>query len=94
MSAVPESLPTEINLDLPGHHDPGDESAGLPRAARIYLVGLAIATLAAAGKFYVNAPNIKHNWVTFVVLAAAATLAQVFPVKSPRNFRITIAADF
>jgi diguanylate cyclase (GGDEF)-like protein/putative nucleotidyltransferase with HDIG domain len=85
MSAVPESLPSEINLDLPVHHDADDESSGLPRAARIYLVGLAIATLAAAGKFYVNAPNIKHDWVTFVVLAAAATLAQVFPVKSPRN---------
>ena len=42
-------------------------------------------TLAAAGKFYLNAPNIHHDWMTFVVLAAAATVAQVFPVKSPRN---------
>jgi len=46
---------------------------------------LAIVTLAAAGKFYLNAPSIKHDWMTFVVLAAAATVAQVFPVKSPRN---------
>ena len=85
MSAVPESFPSEISLDLPGHHDSVDESTGLPRAARIYLVGLAIATLAAAGKFYLNVPAIKHDWVTFVILAAAATVAQVFPVKSPRN---------
>jgi diguanylate cyclase (GGDEF)-like protein/putative nucleotidyltransferase with HDIG domain len=85
VSAVPESFPSEISLDLPGHHDSVDESTGLPRAARIYLVGLAIATLAAAGKFYLNVPAIKHDWVTFVILAAAATVAQVFPVKSPRN---------
>ena len=26
-----------------------------------------------------------HGWVTFVVLAAAATIAHTFPVKSPRN---------
>ena len=58
---------------------------GLPRAARIYLTILALATVAAAGKFYLGAPNIKHGWFTFVVLAVAATLAQTFPVKSPRN---------
>jgi diguanylate cyclase (GGDEF)-like protein/putative nucleotidyltransferase with HDIG domain len=85
VSAVPESLPTELVLDLPAHHDSDDESAGLPRAARLYLVALGIVTLAAAGKFYLNAPSIKHDWVTFIVLAAAATVAQVFPVKSPRN---------
>jgi diguanylate cyclase (GGDEF)-like protein/putative nucleotidyltransferase with HDIG domain len=85
VSAVPESLPSEINLELPSHHESHDEPAGLPRAARLYLVVLAIVTVAAAGRFYVNAASVKHGWLTFVVLAAAATIAQVFPVKSPRN---------
>ena len=85
MSAVPEQLPGEIVLDLPVDHESRDEPTGLPRGARIYLVALAIVTMAAAGKFYLNAPSIKHDWMTFVVLAAAATVAQVFPVKSPRN---------
>jgi len=85
MSAVPEQLPGEIVLDLPVDHESRDEPAGLPRAARLYLLALAIVTLAAAGKFYLHAPSIKHDWMTFVVLAAAATVAQVFPVKSPRN---------
>jgi len=44
-----------------------------------------LGTIAAAGKFYVNAPNIHHGWVTFAVLAAAATVAHTFPVKSPPN---------
>ncbi len=85
MSAVPEELPGETVLEFPAHHESREESAKLPRAARLYLVVLAIATLAAAGKFYVNAPNITHDWLTFVVLGTAATLAHTFPVKSPRN---------
>ena len=32
-----------------------------------------------------NAPNIHHGWATFAVLAAAATVAHTFPVKSPPN---------
>jgi diguanylate cyclase (GGDEF)-like protein/putative nucleotidyltransferase with HDIG domain len=85
MSAVPESMPGEIVIDLPGHHEHRDEPDGLPRGARIYLVLLGIIALAAAGKFYVNVPNIHEHWDRLVFLAAAATVAQVFPVKSPRN---------
>ena len=86
MSAVPEELPGEFFQEMPpepaGHAVRG---SGLPRTARIYLTVLALATVAAAGKFYVGAPNVKHGWFTFVVLAVAATLAHTFPVKSPRN---------
>ena len=86
MSAVPEVLSGEFFQDLPpepaGHAVRG---SGLPRAARIYLTILALVTVAAAGKFYVGAPNVTHGWLTFVVLAVAATLAHTFPVKSPRN---------
>ncbi len=84
MSAVPESLPVDIVGDFPAPERPG-VSRGLPRNARIYLFLLGSATLAAAGNFYLKAPSVKQHWMTFVVLAAAATLAQVFPVKAPRN---------
>ncbi|MCW2975860.1 MAG: hypothetical protein JWM06_1141 [Actinomycetia bacterium] len=85
MTAVPEPLPAEIVLDPPPRHEEADESHGLPRGARLYLVGLAIVTLAAAGKLYLNVPHVKHDWVTFLVLGSVATLAHTFPVKSPRN---------
>jgi diguanylate cyclase (GGDEF)-like protein/putative nucleotidyltransferase with HDIG domain len=86
MSTVPEVLSGEFFQDMPpepaGH---AVRSSGLPRGARIYLTILALVTVAAAGKFYVGAPNVTHGWLTFVVLAVAATLAHTFPVKSPRN---------
>jgi diguanylate cyclase (GGDEF)-like protein/putative nucleotidyltransferase with HDIG domain len=85
MSALPEPVPGETVAEFPVQHEAREEPSGLPRAARLYLVGLAIATLAAAGKFYLQVPSIKHDWLMFVVLATAATLAQTFPVKSPRN---------
>ncbi|HUZ82839.1 MAG TPA: diguanylate cyclase, partial [Gaiellaceae bacterium] len=87
MNAVSDApLHGDLLADLPEppeRHD--DAAAGLPRNAKIYLLGLGVATVAAAGNFYLKAPSIKHHWVTFVVLAAAATLAHTFPVKSPRN---------
>src|SRR4051812_7988708 len=84
MSAVPEQMPAELIRDVP-QHDPVEQGTGLPRAAQIYLVALGIVTLAAAGRFYLQVPTVKEKWVAFVVLAIAATIAQTFPVKSPRN---------
>jgi diguanylate cyclase (GGDEF)-like protein/putative nucleotidyltransferase with HDIG domain len=84
MSAVSDPLAVDLAPE-PSAPDPIDAPAGLPRPAQIYLVLLGIATLAAAGKFYVKVPSITGSWATFVVLAIAATLAQTFPVKSPRN---------
>ena len=85
MNAIPETLHGEILVDLPPDHEEREESSGLPRAARLYLVILGIVTVAAAGKFYLNVPKIHHGWVTLAVLATVATVAHVFPVKSPRN---------
>jgi diguanylate cyclase (GGDEF)-like protein/putative nucleotidyltransferase with HDIG domain len=86
MSAVPEELSGEFFQEMPpGPAGHAVRDSGLPRAARIYLTILAFATIAAAGKFYLGAPNVKHGWFTFVVLAVAATVAHTFPVKSPRN---------
>src|SRR2546430_5003044 len=85
MSSVTERLPGGEFGELPHPDEPAVRSNGLPRKARIYLGFLALGTIAAAGKLYVNAPNIHHGWATFAVLAAAATVAHTFPVKSPRN---------
>ena len=83
MSAIPEDLPIDLGPEppLPAPQRPG----GLPRSARIYLILLAGATLAAAGGFYVKVPHIHYGWGTLAILAAAATIAHTFPVKSPRN---------
>ncbi len=86
MSAVPEVLPSGGFQEAPNHDEPAVRAGGgLPRAARIYLLVLGILTIASAAKFYVGATRVHHGWVTFVILAAAATLAHTFPVKSPRN---------
>src|SRR5436305_11291203 len=80
MSAVPESLPLDFV------HEAAEPGAGkLPRAARLYLVILGVVTIAAAGDFYYQAPDIRHHWATFAVLAIAATVIHLFPVKSPKN---------
>jgi diguanylate cyclase (GGDEF)-like protein/putative nucleotidyltransferase with HDIG domain len=82
VSAVPDSLPGVVVV-----HDTPEAAApsGLPRGARIYLALLAVVTLAAAGDFYYQAPSVRNGWATFVVLAVAATVIHLFPVKSPRN---------
>jgi diguanylate cyclase (GGDEF)-like protein/putative nucleotidyltransferase with HDIG domain len=85
MTVVSELVPGELLHDVPVLDEPAVRSSGLPRKARVYLGFLALATIAAAGKFYVNAPNIRHGWAAFAVLAAAATVAHTFPVKSPAN---------
>lgn len=81
MSAIPEAFPGEL-VDEPHDEDGG---GGLPRGARIYLAFLTVATLAAAGAFYAGALQIKNDWATWGVLAVAATVSHLFPVKSPQN---------
>jgi diguanylate cyclase (GGDEF)-like protein/putative nucleotidyltransferase with HDIG domain len=85
MSVVPESPPAGMLHGAPDTHEDVVRSGGLPRGARIYLAILGLVTLAAGGRFYLGAPDIHHGWATFAVLAAAATIAHTFPVKSPRN---------
>src|SRR6478609_3511597 len=85
MSAIPETLPGGTLHELPPAPSESVARSGLPRGAQIYLVIVAAATIAAAGKFYLGVPEVHHGWAVFVALAAAATIAHTFPVKSPRN---------
>jgi diguanylate cyclase (GGDEF)-like protein/putative nucleotidyltransferase with HDIG domain len=86
LSALPETIAGAELLHIGPASDEGSvRSGGLPRGAKIYLAILGLATVAAAGNFYLGVTNIRHDWGTFVILAVAATIAQVFPVKSPRN---------
>jgi diguanylate cyclase (GGDEF)-like protein/putative nucleotidyltransferase with HDIG domain len=85
MSAAPEPTIGAGVHELPPPDDPPVRGTGLPRAAKIYLAVLGVITVAAAGKFYLGAPDIHRGWAEFVALAAAATLAHTFPVKSARN---------
>jgi diguanylate cyclase (GGDEF)-like protein/putative nucleotidyltransferase with HDIG domain len=84
MSVVQEPIGGGLH-EVPLPEEPSVRGTGLPRAAKIYLALLGVAALAAAGKFYLGAPDVKHGWAEFVALAAAATLAHTFPVKSPPN---------
>src|SRR4029077_9672483 len=84
MSVVPQTLPGGA-LPEPSPLAEPPARSGLPRAARIYLAVLGLLTFVCAGSLYIDAPKIEDGWARFVVLAAAATIAHTFPVKSPRN---------
>jgi diguanylate cyclase (GGDEF)-like protein/putative nucleotidyltransferase with HDIG domain len=85
MSAVPESVRVG---ELPPQQAAAvrAKSAGEEaRAPTLYVGVLIAATAAIAGALYLRTPADRHAWATFVALAAAATVAQAFPIKSPRN---------
>ncbi|HSX22803.1 MAG TPA: diguanylate cyclase [Gaiellaceae bacterium] len=57
----------------------------LTRAGRVYLLVLGAVTVGAGMPFYLRAHDIHSGWVSFAILAAVTTFAQMFPVKSPQN---------
>jgi diguanylate cyclase (GGDEF)-like protein/putative nucleotidyltransferase with HDIG domain len=62
------------------------EPADLPLPARVYLgLVLGAATLAAIAAHGLSAATFRSHGITWMILAAAATVAHAFPVKSPRN---------
>src|SRR5260221_12298249 len=65
---------------------PGQASSfALTRQGRLYQLALAAVPLGAATQFYLRVHGIHSGYVTFALLAAATTFAQMFPVKSPQN---------
>jgi diguanylate cyclase (GGDEF)-like protein/putative nucleotidyltransferase with HDIG domain len=81
MTAVPEPLP----LELPEPTPVGGNDDALPAAERLYVATLVALATSAGGALYLYTVPARPAWSTFAVLAAAATIAQAFPVKSPRN---------
>ncbi|HZC31193.1 MAG TPA: diguanylate cyclase, partial [Gaiellaceae bacterium] len=57
----------------------------LTRVARLYLLVLIAAAVGSALPFYLRIGHVHGHWAAFAILAVAATLTQMFPVKSPRN---------
>lgn len=49
------------------------------------MLALGAVTLGAAMPFYLHVRDVNHAWISFALLAAATTFAQMFPVKSPQN---------
>jgi len=95
MSAVPETIPV-VEVHAGRNGSPSAAPAGLPRAAQIYLAILSVVALAAAGRFYLKVPTItdKSDWFAFAILATAATVAHLFPVKAPRNMMFHTSTVF
>jgi diguanylate cyclase (GGDEF)-like protein/putative nucleotidyltransferase with HDIG domain len=90
MTALPETLPLELAQPAPGARDGG----ALPAAARAYVGGVACLAAAAGGALYLAAAPARPAWTTFAVLAVAATVAQAFPVASPRNVMVHTSVVF
>lgn len=49
------------------------------------MLALGAVTLGAAAPFYLRVHDVNRSWISLVLLAAATTFAQMFPVKSPQN---------
>ncbi|MBV8258663.1 MAG: diguanylate cyclase [Actinobacteria bacterium] len=80
MTAVTDAFVLERPEPLPA-----EAGTAVSRAARGYVGALiALAGGLGAALYLASAPS-RPDWTTFAILAAAATIAQTFPVKSPRN---------
>src|ERR1700694_1818198 len=53
---------------------------GFPRGAQLYLLGLALATVAAAVPAFAHGAPRPSDWLTFAILAGCAAIAQFFLV--------------
>ncbi len=94
MSAVPESISVERPHAPSAKAPAGGLREEQGRAATLYVSLLIVAAAVAAGGVYLSAPVEGGSWPTFAVLAVAATIAQAFPVKSPRNVRYHTSVVF
>ena len=57
----------------------------LSRAAKVYLTAVAAAAAAVAVPQVITLSSGTEDWITFVLLAAAAALAQLFVVRTPHD---------
>src|SRR5919202_4182736 len=81
MKTAPSEVP-RIDAAAPR---PTRGARDIPTKGKIYLFAVAAATAVAAGVQIQNLKPETHGWPTFLVLAAAAAIAQLFVVRTPRN---------
>jgi diguanylate cyclase (GGDEF)-like protein/putative nucleotidyltransferase with HDIG domain len=82
------TLPTEIGSDDSDRvlgRRPSDRGGGLTQQAKVYLLVVAAAAAAAALPALAQLGSGTRGWLTFLVLAACAGVAQLFVVRTPRN---------
>jgi diguanylate cyclase (GGDEF)-like protein/putative nucleotidyltransferase with HDIG domain len=75
-----------IALEPPVEHGhvPSTLAANLPPRARAFFVAVCVAAVCATGPFLVK-PASGRDWLAFLALGAAAALAQLFVVRTPRD---------
>ena len=81
MSAVPHEHPDERP---PPEPDRGDPSSLAPRA-KLFLYGIGTLAVAAAAVPFAHLSLNTSGWLTFLVLASCAAVAQLFVVRTPRD---------
>jgi diguanylate cyclase (GGDEF)-like protein/putative nucleotidyltransferase with HDIG domain len=81
MSAIPGE--TRFGGELPPGRDSGGEQLKLRALA--YLVGVAVIAAAVAGPFLPRLDDRADGWFTFLILAGAAGVAQLFLVRTGKN---------
>ena len=93
LTILTESMPVELRHEPSSavHSDPGGGEPG--RGATLSVSLLIAAAAVAAGVVYLSAP-VGGHWPTFAALAAAATIAQAFPVNTPGNVRYHTSVVF
>jgi diguanylate cyclase (GGDEF)-like protein/putative nucleotidyltransferase with HDIG domain len=83
MSAVPTTSPREI-----------PRAAPLPGGAKLFFGAVLAATAAAAAPPLASLGPHTHGWTTFAVLAASAGIAQLFVVRTIRDYSLHTAIVF
>ena len=80
MSAIPSEM--RFGNELPGRESGRDR---LSLRALFYLVAVATIAAAVAGPFLPRLEHQTDGWITFLILALAAGVAQLFLVRTGKN---------
>ena len=75
---------TELERPVEHGHVPNTLASTLPPRARAFFVAVCVAAVCVAGPFLAIRPS-SHDWLAFLAFGAAAALAQLFVVRTPRD---------